>query len=234
MSIDQNRQPGGIPAGGRYATARRNEPNLALVPAPKFAPIDDEVVRAHAEARVADHAAFVAERVLASIRQSVGRFERQIVRTVGPIPKTLRVGRATAIKLAAAAEATHLDAVAAAELATARANAATAAYPWAGDDPAAIFTMPDGIQRPVTVAPSGLWGFYTPPAARPPGAGPVAGLAWTANGQWVGAPGYHARTMADHDPTRPFGYIERASLSVQDTAAYVAFARAALESQEQM
>lgn len=229
MDTAQLRNRPGTIQGAPRARTDRGDVEPALRP-PKsmrvrFAPIDDEVVQAHAERRVADHSVFVAGRVLESIQATVRKYELEIARSLGPVSAAVRHGRSNAGKLATAAEVVLADATAAAMAAAAREGAATAAYPWAGADPATIFTMADGIQRPVTVSPSGQWGFYTPPACRPQDAGPVAGLAWTDDeGRWVGAPGYHARTMAAHDATRPFGYVERASLSVQDTAAYVAYA----------
>lgn len=200
MSNDQRRQPTGTPTGGQFAGTARAEITPTLTPTLRSLDVDAQHSRG-VEATILVELA-VAEN--AHLEASLNLLGSTRAMDAGPDPDTA-VDTAVRNK--------HWDRVAAEfacsgrveraqgrlKQARAQLDADRARYPWAGSDTPVIDLH--GAERPVTVAPSGRYGFYEPPeTTRTSGRRRVA-IAQNIDGTWhpTGA-SYFEDTIQEHDP----------------------------------
>lgn len=192
MTIEQPRQPKGVPVGGQFAGTTRTEATVQLAPAAgrdPVADVDEVIHAAQEEVQVAlradrelgdrasrlDYEERAARRALDDWNRSQwGKpAERPPAELTGEVE---RVARAQdALKSERAESRAKVDA------ARARVAALADHYPWAGTDTPVIRFI-DGTQRPVDVAPSGRFGFYEFPQSDPRHGS--VGVAMPAGQQW--------------------------------------------------
>lgn len=193
MTIEQPRQPKGVPTGGQFAGATRTEATVQLAPAgPGRDPVrdvDEVLLAAQDEVQVAwraanevgDQMARVESEERAARRAMDDWNAKQWGKPAERAPQELRdeLQRVERAKVALRAE----RETARQKVAAARARVTDLAdhYPWAGTGtPVIRFTT--GLQRPVDVAPSGRFGFYEFPQDDPRHG--AVGIASPAGDQW--------------------------------------------------
>lgn len=194
MTIEQPRQPKGVPTGGQFAGTARSESVVELAPA--GSPADtvsdvDEVIRAAQD----DIEAVVRQLAVVDNRIGTLRYEERAARQAldgwntrhwgqheAPAPPatlTAEADRVAEALDAATAERTTVRG----KLDQARANAAalTSHYPWAGTG-TPVIRFVGGLERPVDVAPSGRFAFHDFPDTDPRHGS--VGIAMAAGDQW--------------------------------------------------
>lgn len=164
MSIDQPRQPAGVPTGGQFAATAHTEPDITLHRPVRD--IDDAVTNAAGVVRAIEYEVeratidltAASSHVMSAAKEQVGLSKRanadELERAEG------RCKRALADEADARERLEHAND----RLGRARAelDAAAAQYPWAGGGGPVIDLAGRGT-RPVVVAPSGTFGFFEPP-----------------------------------------------------------------------
>ena len=201
MSV-QGRQPAGDPHGGEFAPFSRNEPEGVDL-TPPVSSLDADVDHAKAVFKGAQREVGSAE--FAHNRASKDLMAASDAMNAGPFPNAEtstshreRYEDAVAVEAAAREQVEHAKW----RLGRARDDltAAQARYPWAGTD-TPVIELYGGQTRPVTVAPSGEYGFYESPRFHFLGSGRCVAIAQNINGTWhpTGGP-FSEDTIRVHNP----------------------------------
>lgn len=200
--MNPNRQPAGTPDGGQFAAGTRAEAaGVALTPPVRA--LDGAVTHAHDVMRVMRGNLAEAEHELAEAARETMTAGDAAARAYPTAEQsTAAAERLTdAMAREAAAREVVQDAQHRLDRAQQEWTAAKSRYPYATDGTPTI-ELHAGVQRPVSVAPSGRYGFYEMPHHDFLGDGRSVAIAQNIRGTWhpTGAT-YDEATIRDLNPT---------------------------------